>query len=513
MPDSATITWSRAMEHYPLYINGTPAPAADGGTFTSFEPATGDRFADIARGGLADVVQAVAAARTAFDAGPWPLLTGAERAAVLRRAAARLASEGDRLAELESRDGGGTIRKTRDADVPAAVAAFEWAAHWAEQLSGPVPAQPSAAAEYLRFVPYGVVAAIIPWNFPLLLAAARVAPAIAAGNTCVVKPASFTSVTALELARILGESGLPAGVVNVVTGPGASTGDALVRDRGVDLAAFTGSDLVGAGVAASAAGAGTCVRLDLGGKSANLVLADADLELAASGIAWSIFFHNGQICMAGARAIVHRSLYPDFIAMIRERAQRLRLGDPLERRTDLGPLVSRQQARMVHRHVQAGLAQGARLVCGGARPEPGELPGGLDRLAYYRPTVLADVDSTSTLAREEIFGPVLAVMPADSDEHAIALANDTSYGLAGAVWSADPERARRVAERVRAQQVWINDYRMVDLTRPGQVSQADPCWPWLTNGLNEYRTMRRVRRSPDGGRAARALYDLLAPGI
>jgi acyl-CoA reductase-like NAD-dependent aldehyde dehydrogenase len=501
------------MSAFPLYIGGQPAAAASGETFVSYEPATGKGFADIAKGSAVDARRAVTAARVAFDQGPWPRLRGPERATCLRAVAAKLADHADRLAELETRDSGGTIRKTRHADIPAAVAAFEWAAHWAEQLSGTVPSQPPANGEYLCYAPYGVVAAIVPWNFPLTLAAWRVAPAIAAGNTCVLKPASFTSVTAVELARLVADCDIPAGVVNVVTGPGASTGDSLVRDPDVDLAAFTGSDQLGADVAVSAARTGKAVRLGLGGKSANVVLADADLDLAASGIAWSVFFHNGQICMAGARAVVQRSVYSDLIALLRERAGRLLLGDPLAGRTDLGPLVSRQQVRTVHRYVQAGLEQGARLACGGAGPEPDELGEGLDHRAYYRPTVLADVPVTSTVAREEIFGPVLAVIPADSDEHAISIANDTSYGLAGAVWSADPERARRVAERVRAERVWINDYRMVDLARPGDEPSADPAWPWLTNGLNEYRAPRIVRQTPPGTRCGRPHFDLLRPGI
>jgi acyl-CoA reductase-like NAD-dependent aldehyde dehydrogenase len=472
-------------ERYPIYLGGKPAPAAGGQTFASYEPATGRHFADVAKGGPSDAAAAVTAARAAFDAGPWPLMTGTQRAMLLRQVASALAGEAGRLAELEARDSGATIRKAQLSDVPSAIAAFEWSAEWAEQLSGTVPSQPPTVGGYLHHVPYGVIAGIIPWNFPLALAAWRIAPAIAAGNTCVVKPASFTSVTALELARIISQSGIPAGVVNVVTGSGRSVGDALIRDPRVDMATFTGSDQVGARVWAGAGDTGKKVRLDLGGKSVNVVLSDADLELAAAGIAWSIFFHNGQVCMAGSRAVVHRS------------------------RTDLGPLISRQQARIVHGYVQTGLSEGARLVCGGARPEPGELPDGLDRLAYYRPTVLSDVTSGATVAREEIFGPVLAVIPADSDAHAISLANDSAYSLSAGVWSADPQRAQRVAERLRAQQVWINDYRMVDLGRPDRTGRSDCCWAWLTNGLSDYRMLRRVYRPDPQGRT----FDLLRPGL
>jgi acyl-CoA reductase-like NAD-dependent aldehyde dehydrogenase len=497
------------VETYPLHIDGKGVAAADGETFTSYEPATRRPIAEVARGGAEDVARAVMAARAAFDRGPWPRLTGAERAGYLRAVAAGLAREAGRLAELETRDSGGTIRKASGADVPSAIAAFERAARWAETLVDETPAGPDGA--YLRHTPYGVVATIVPWNLPLSLAAMRLAPAIAAGNTCVVKPASFTSLTALELGRITGEVGVPAGVVNVVSGPGGSAGEALARDPRVDLMSFTGSDQVG-GVVSEAVGAGRPLRLNLGGKSANVVLADADLELAASGVAWSIFYHNGQICMAGSRAIVHRDRYADFLDLVGKRAAMLRLGDPLDEGTDLGPLVSRHQVRTVDRMVRAGVADGARLLCGGTRPEPDELPGDLDRLAYYRPTVLADVDDASPVAREEIFGPVLVVMPAESDEDAVDLANDSAYGLAGAVWSVDEDRARWCAERLRADQVWINDYRLADLTGP--VTSGSPsCWDWLTNDLEGYRRVGRVYRQATAPGRRPVHFGLLRAGL
>jgi aldehyde dehydrogenase (NAD+) len=484
------------VHRYPLVIDGKAADPAGGETFTSYEPATGRPLAELALGGTEDAERAVASARAAFDTGPWPHLTGPERAAFLRAVAAGLADSAEALAQLESRDSGSTIRKSRGADLPAAIAAFERAAQWAQTLTGPGPSGPDGT--YLAYAPCGVVAAIIPWNLPLALAAERVAPALAAGNTCVVKPASFTSATAVELGLIAARAGLPPGVLNVVSGPGASTGEALVRDPRVDLTSFTGSDQVG-GTVAGAAGAGRGLRLDLGGKSANIVLRDADLAAAASGVAWSIFYHNGQICMAGARAVVHRDRYADFLDLLGAKAESLELGDPLEDRTDLGPLIGRHQVRTVHRLVRAGLAEGARLVSGGDRPEPGELPGHLDRLAYYRPTVLAEVDPADTVAREEIFGPVLAVIPADSDEQALAIANDTDFGLAGAVWSTDPDRARHVAERVRAERVWINDYRLAGAEAPAGSGEPTD-WEWLTNGLEAFRRVRRIS-PPATGRA------------
>ncbi|HEU5469378.1 MAG TPA: aldehyde dehydrogenase family protein [Actinophytocola sp.] len=484
---------------YPMYLDGEPVETAE--TFASYEPATGAEFARLARAGEAEVDRAVDAARRAFDAGPWPRMSAAERADVLDRVAARLAADADRLADLEVRDSGATIRRATAADLPGTRAAFEWSAWWARGLADTEPAGgpagPPAPGEYLRWHPVGVVATFVPWNFPLLLAAWRIAPAIAAGNTCVVKPASFTSVTACELVRILHEAGLPPGVVNLVLGPGAVVGDALTRDPRVDMSSFTGSNEVGEQVLAAAAGTGQRVRLDLGGKSANLVLADADLDRAVAGALWGGLLHNGQICMAGSRVLVHRDRHAEFLDRFRERAGKLVLGDPASAQTDLGPLVSRQQVRTVARYVKLGVEQGATVVCGGTRPDAAELPPELDAKAYFRPTALADVRCDNVVFREEIFGPVVAVTPFDSDEHAVALANNSRYHLAGAVWSTDPERAWRVADRLRADKVWVNDYRMVDDARPDPAappSAADR----VRNELDEYRTVRRVHVAPPG---------------
>jgi aldehyde dehydrogenase (NAD+) len=494
---------------YPMYIAGRPVTAGDGATFASFDPATRQRFARLAKAGSPEVNRAVRAARQAFDQGPWPRMTGAERAAVLTAAAERLGAEAETLAALEVKDSGATIRKARLIDVPGARAALEWSAWWARELPSVEPDQAPVPGEYLRWQPAGVVATFLPWNFPLLLAAWRIAPAIAAGNTCVIKPASFTSVTACEFVRILHDAGLPPGVVNIVLGQGSAIGDELARHPGVDMVSFTGSNEVGESVGGATAGAGKRVKLELGGKSANVVLEDADLELSVEGVLGGIYAHNGQICMAGSRALVHRRWYADFIELFRERAGKLVLGDPARPETDLGPLVSRQQARTVAGHVSRGLEQGATLVCGGGRPEPGELAAGLDVKAYFRPTVLAGVDRANHVFHTEIFGPVLAVTPFESDQQAVVLANDSQYGLAGAVWSADLDHAWRVADQVRAEQVWVNDYQMFDLRTP------DPDRPAaladrLSNDLDDYRVMRRMSVTA-AGRSGQ-LWGVLGPG-
>lgn len=499
-------------EHFPRYVDGRPAPAADGATFRSFEPATRRHLTDVPRCGESDVRAAVAAARRAFDEGPWPRMEPHERAAVLRRVAERLTEESGRLAELEVRDNGTTLRKALGADVPGARAAFAWSAWWAEQLPDRLAQGHGVAdARYLRWHPLGVVAAIVPWNLPLLLSSWRVAPAIAAGNTCVIKPASFTSVTALELVRLLHECGLPPGVVNVVTGPGGTTGDSLVRAPGVDLVAFTGSDAVGESIRLGSSGTGAAPRLDLGGKSPNVVLRDADLDRAAAGVAWSIFLHNGQVCMAGSRAVVHTAVYEDFVERVRGLAGRLRLGDPLSLETDLGPLVSRHQARTAQHFVRVGVSQGAEVVCGGGPPDADVLPEGLDPGAFFLPTVLSHVDPGSTVAQQEIFGPVLSVIRADDDAEAVRIANGTRYGLSAGVWSADAEHARSVAEALRAEQVWVNDYRLVDLELPPEsTTTADAVWTRLTCELDGYRR-RQCVADVSYGRAAHAVtpYGLL----
>ncbi|MFF4529128.1 aldehyde dehydrogenase family protein [Streptomyces sp. NPDC001407] len=476
----------RAVERFPMYIDGQAVQAHDGAVLRTFEPATRRHLADLPSGGAEDVRRAVSAARRAFDEGPWPRMAPGERAGLLRKAAQRLREEAEPLAELEARDNGSTLRKALGADVPGAAAAFEWSAWWAEHVPERQPEAPGSGS-YVVWRPVGVVAAIVPWNLPLLLAAWRIAPAIAAGNTCVIKPASFASLSTLRLVELLHECGLPPGVVNVVTGPGGVAGEQLVRSPGVDLVAFTGSDETGAAVREGAAAAGTSARLDLGGKSPNIVLADADLDRAVTGVTWGAFLHNGQVCMAGTRAVVHADVHDDFLRLLSERVGRLRVGDPLDPATDLGPLVSRNQARTARRFTELGLSQGAELVCGGRAPAADELPPGLDAGAYFLPTVLASVGADDAVAQEEIFGPVLAVVRAGSDDDAVRIANGSRYRLSAGVWSADPARARAVAERLRADRVWINDYRLVDLELPGTAGPRSAVWDRLTNELDAYR--------------------------
>jgi len=499
---------------YQLFINGEFVEAEGGETFPTHDPATGETIAEVARASRDDTIKAIQAARRAFDDGPWGRMPGAERAKYLHTIAELIGSRQPQLAELEARDGGGTIRKAQLADVGGAQGAFQVFANLAEstpdieELEGS-PFPPSE--NYLRREPYGVCSGIIPWNFPLIMAAWKIAPAIAAGNTVVVKPASLTSLTCLELARIIQEAGVPEGVVNVVTGPGGTVGEELASNPMVDKVAFTGSTEVGRRIMQLASGTVKKVTLELGGKSANIVLDDADLDTAAAGVLWGTFFHAGQVCESGTRALVHEAIYDEFVDMLVERANKITLGNPLDFNTDLGPLVSRSQAETVERYVQIGKEEGAKLLCGGSKPD--DLAEGLDREAFFRPTIFETTNDTK-IAQEEIFGPVLSVIKVGSDDEAIKIANDSMYGLAGGVWSRDSERAKEVAHGMRTGTVWINDYHLIDPGRPfGGYKQSGVGRELGAVGYNEYRQVKHVHLNSQEGRDARIHFQVLSANI
>jgi aldehyde dehydrogenase (NAD+) len=499
---------------YQLFINGEFVEAEGGETFQTHDPATGEKIAEVAKASRDDAIRAIRAARTAFDDGPWPRMSGAERARYLQTVAELIGSRSAQLAELESRDGGGTIRKAQLADVGGCQQTFQTFAGLAESTPDieELPGSPFPPSEnYVHREPYGVCSGIIPWNFPLIMAGWKIAPAIAAGNTSVVKPASFTSLTALELARIIQEAGIPEGVVNVVTGPGGTVGEELASNPLVDKVAFTGSTEVGRRIMQLASGTVKKVTLELGGKSANIVLDDADLDTAAAGVLWGTFFHAGQVCESGTRALVHADIYDEFVDMLVERAQRITLGNPLDFNTDLGPLVSRGQAETVERYVQIGKEEGARLLCGGSKPD--QLDEGLDREAFFLPTIFETTNDTK-IAQEEIFGPVLSVIKVGSEDEAVKIANDSMYGLAGGVWSQDVERAKGVAHQMRTGTVWINDYHLIDSQRPfGGYKQSGIGRELGTYGYNEYRQVKHVHINPQEGRDARIHYSVLSGNI
>jgi aldehyde dehydrogenase (NAD+) len=433
---------------YGLFVDGEFRPAADGTTFATINPATEEPLARVAEAGPPDVEAAVAAARRAYES-MWGRMPGRERAKYLYRIARVLQERAREFAVLESLDNGKPIRESRDVDIPLAAAHFFYYAGWADKLEyagfGPDPR------------PLGVAGQVIPWNFPLLMAAWKLAPALAAGNTCVLKPAETTPLTALLLAQVCQQAGVPPGVVNVLTG-GGDTGAALVRQPGVDKIAFTGSTEVGKQIASAVAGTPAKVTLELGGKAANIVFDDAPVEQAIEGIVSGIFFNQGHVCCAGSRLLVQESVADIVLDRLHRRLATLRLGDPLDKNTDIGAINSRQQLDKITELTAAGEAEGAERWS-----PPCRLP---DRGFWFPPTVFTGVSQSHRIAREEIFGPVLSVLTFRTPEEAVTKANNTPYGLSAGVWTEKGSRILWLAQRLRAGVVWANTYNRFDPASP-----------------------------------------------
>ncbi|MCU0268816.1 MAG: aldehyde dehydrogenase family protein [Acidimicrobiales bacterium] len=488
------------MADYKLLIDGELVEAASGETFASTNPGTGEKIADVAKAGREDTIRALEAARRAFDEGPWSRTTPKERAEKLRAIAQLITDNQAELSEIEALDGGGTIRKAMLADVPGAASTFEWYARMAEENDEQVELEGSPfpiSQNYKRYEPYGVCTGIIPWNFPFIMASWKVAPALAAGNTSVLKPASYTSLSALKLGQLIAEADiLPPGVLNVLAGPGGTVGEEMAANPLVDKTAFTGSTEVGRRIMQLASGTVKAVTLELGGKSANIVLDDADLDIAAAAVLFGTFFHNGQVCESGTRALVQRKVYDEFVSLLVDRAGKIVIGSQLDMDTDLGPLVHRSQVETVERYVALGREEVGEPICGGSKPDA--LADGLDRDAFYRPTIFADVDNKAKIAQEEIFGPVLCVIPFDTDDEAVAIANDSIYGLGGGVQSGNLDRAQAVASRMRTGTVWINDYHMLAPPRPfGGYKQSGVGRELGIEGYRAYQQVKHVYVNPE----------------
>ncbi|CAM2195485.1 putative aldehyde dehydrogenase DhaS [Paraburkholderia kururiensis] len=439
-----------------LLIDGKRIAPSGGDYSVDLNPATEEPIALVAQGTVADVDVAVRAARAALKV--WNGMRAGERGRILGRFAELLREHQDEIAALESLDAGKPIAAVMRQDVPAAIDTLAYYAGWCDKINGQVvPVRPDALTYTVR-EPVGVVGAIVPWNFPLMIGMWKIAPALACGCTLVVKPAEITPLSALRIGELALEAGVPPGVLNIVTGKGKVVGDALVAHPGVDKVTFTGSPSVGRGILQGAAGNFKRVTLELGGKSANVIFPDANLDQAVRAAASGIFFNTGQVCSAGSRILAHRDVYDDVVERLAARAKAIRVGDPSGRDTSMGPLVSAAQMKTVLDYVSIGRDEGAALVTGGKRIG--------ERGFYVEPTVFANVEHEMRISQEEIFGPVASVIRFEDEEDAVRIANGTAYSLAAGVWSADIGRVHRMARELRAGTVWINTYGYTDVRLP-----------------------------------------------
>jgi betaine-aldehyde dehydrogenase len=473
------------MTRYRMLINGEWVEPASGAYYPVYDPSTEEVIAELPDAGAEDVDRAVHAARSAFDSGPWSATTAQERGRALFRLAERVRRESTRLAELESTNCGKPIVES-EFDVNDVATCFEYYGGLATKVVGYVNPVPDNALSLALKEPVGVAGQIIPWNYPLLMAAWKLAPALAAGCTCVLKPAEQTPLTVLEMAKWFDDAGLPPGAVNIITGFGESAGAPLVRHPGVNKIAFTGSAVVGKEIVKMAAESVKRVTLELGGKSPNIFFADSDFDAAVDGALFGVFINQGEVCSAGSRILVERSIYSRFLEAMTAKAKRIKLGPPLDRETKMGPLVSREQFERVTAYQEIGKKE-AKVAVGGGRAE------GANRGYYVAPTIFYDVPNEARIAREEIFGPVAAVIPFSNEKEAIQIANDTPYGLAAAVWSRDIFKALRVVKALRAGVVWVNHMQPTYVEAPwGGYKQSGfgrELGPW---GMEEYLETKQV---------------------
>lgn len=448
-----------------LLIGGEWREAVSGMRLEVDDPATGDVIGTVARADAADAELAVTSARAAFDDGPWTSMSAPDRSRLLRRLATVVDEHRDELVYMESLDAGKPVSATRRQDLPAVVDCLEYYAGWPDKLGGDVVPARSDALTYTLREAVGVVVGIVPWNFPLMNAAWKIAPALASGCTVVLKPAELTPLTALRLGELALEAGIPPGVLNVVSGYGNEVGAALVSHPAVDKVSFTGSPAVGRQIMRSAAQNVTRVGLELGGKSPNIVFADSDLETAVAAASSGIFFNAGQVCSAGSRILVQQDVYDEFVDLFIGRSRSIKVGDPFDPETRMGPVISAKQLERVTQYIDSGVRQGAVIQTGGKR-----LSG---KGNFVEPTVFTRVDRKMQIAQEEIFGPVAAVLPFADEEDALGIANGTAYSLAAAVWTRDLRRSHRMARRLRAGTVWVNTYGHTDTRLPWGGSGGD----------------------------------------
>ena len=470
---------------YQMYVNGEWVESKSSKTFPVYDPATEEVFAQVPDSNADDVNRAVAAAKSAFEDGPWASTTAQERGRVLFRLAEKIRQNAPQLAELEARNCGKPIVEA-EYDINDVATCFEYYGGLATKILGYVNPVPDNAVSLSLKEPVGVAGQIIPWNYPLMMAAWKLAPALAAGCTCVLKPAEQTPLTALEMANWLADVGLPPGVVNIITGFGETAGAPLVQHPDVNKIAFTGSAAVGKIIVKQAADTVKRVTLELGGKSPNIFFADADFEAAIDGALFGVFINQGEVCSAGSRILVQKPIYKKFVDAMTEKTKKITLGPPLERETKMGPLVSKEQYERVRSYQDIGKREG-KLAAGGGRPAK------FAKGYYVEPTIFYDVDNSARIAREEIFGPVAAVIPFEDEKDAVKIANDTPYGLAAAVWTRDIFKAFRAVKALKAGIVWVNHMQPTYVEAPwGGYKQSGfgrELGPW---GVEEYLETKQV---------------------
>jgi aldehyde dehydrogenase (NAD+) len=469
-----------------LLINNRWVNSESGKTFATINPATGEEICQVAEADAADVDKAVRAARHAFERGPWRKMAAAQRGLLLNRLADLIEKHADELAQLESLDNGKPVAVAGAADLPLTIACYRYYAGWADKIQGKTIPIGGDYFCYTRLEPVGVVGQIIPWNFPLLMQAWKLGPALATGNTVVMKPAEQTPLTALRIGELIVEAGFPEGVVNLLPGYGPTAGAAIANHMDVDKVAFTGSTEVGHLIMEAAAKTNLKrVTLELGGKSPNIVFADADMDQAIEGSHFALFFNQGQCCCAGSRLFVEEKAYDEFVERSAARARKRTVGDPFDSGTEQGPQVDQAQFDKVMGYIDSGKRQGAKLVCGGNRVG--------DRGYFIEPTVFADVQDNMTIAQDEIFGPVQSIIKFRSIEEVVDRANNTMYGLAAAVWTRDIGKAHAIANNVRAGTVWVNCYDVFDAAAPfGGFKQSGMGRELGEYGLQQYTEVKTV---------------------
>jgi aldehyde dehydrogenase (NAD+) len=498
------------LKEYQLYINGDFVPATGNETFPGINPYNQETIATYGRSGARDIDKAVGAARAAFDTGPWPRMSREERGALVKTLAEKISERAKDLVALEVMDSGSTVRKAKEDIYLSSRNLANFARlglqELDEQLAG--VSKPGFSKNLLLREPIGVVAALIPWNFPLKMAIWKIGPALVTGNTIVLKPSEETSATAMELAALAHQTGFPRGVINIVTGTGSEAGQHLVRHRGTDKIAFTGSTAVGRAIMSACSETLKKITLECGGKSANIILDDADLHMAVDGALYAIFYHQGQCCEAGSRLFVPDAIADTLIDELVRKAKMLKTGDPMDPATDIGPLISKKQQQRVLGYIDKGVNDGAHLLAGGGQPS-----GATTRAGFFvEPTIFDRVDNASTIAQEEIFGPVLSIIRYGKVEEAIRMANESVYGLAGGVWSRDGEKAMRVARQLRAGTVWINEWHLLNERAPfGGYKQSGIGREFGIDGLKEFTEAKHIHIDEVGIREKKTWYDTVVP--